>query len=270
MKIKPGHPYPLGADLGRRGETSPSSRNTPRRSNCACSTRPTRRRNRSASPARADRPGLARLPARTSGPGQLYGYRVHGPYEPAHGHRFNPNKVLLDPYAKAIGRDVRWDDALFGYKLGDPEADLSFDDRDSAAVRAAGRRWSTRPSPGATTAAPHALAQDAHLRGARQGLHQAASRRARDAARHLRRAGLRAGRSSTCSTWASPRSSCCRSITTSTTATWSSKGLSQLLGLQHARLLRPRPALRDRRDSRTPVREFKIDGPRPCTPRASR
>jgi glycogen operon protein len=66
-------------------------------------------------------------------PGQLYGYRVHGPYEPARGLRFNPNKMLLDPYAKAIGRDLRWDDALFGYKIGDPAGDLSFDDRDSAA-----------------------------------------------------------------------------------------------------------------------------------------
>jgi glycogen operon protein len=65
-------------------------------------------------------------------PGQLYGYRVHGPYEPAHGHRFNPNKVVLDPYAKAIGRDLKWDDSLFGYKIG--KDDLSFDDRDSAAV----------------------------------------------------------------------------------------------------------------------------------------
>jgi isoamylase len=65
-------------------------------------------------------------------PGQLYGYRVHGPYDPAAGHRFNPNKVLLDPYAKAIGRDVRWADELFAYKVGDPAADLSFDDRDSA------------------------------------------------------------------------------------------------------------------------------------------
>src|SRR5688572_27252917 len=49
-------------------------------------------------------------------PGQLYGYRVHGPYDPANGQRFNPAKVLLDPYVKALGRSVRWDDALFGYK----------------------------------------------------------------------------------------------------------------------------------------------------------
>jgi glycogen operon protein len=66
-------------------------------------------------------------------PGQLYGYRVHGPYEPYNGHRFNPHKVVLDPYAKAIARVVHWDDSDFGYRIGDPEADLSFDTRDSAA-----------------------------------------------------------------------------------------------------------------------------------------
>ncbi|HEX8325299.1 MAG TPA: glycogen debranching protein GlgX, partial [Tepidisphaeraceae bacterium] len=63
-------------------------------------------------------------------PGQLYGYRVHGPYDPAAGHRFNANKILLDPYAKGIGRNVIWDDSLFGYKVG--EDDLTFDERDSA------------------------------------------------------------------------------------------------------------------------------------------
>ena len=66
-------------------------------------------------------------------PGQLYGYRVNGPYEPQQGHRFNSNKLLLDPYAKGIGRDVKWADEVFGYRPGDPESDLSFDDRDSAA-----------------------------------------------------------------------------------------------------------------------------------------
>ena len=66
-------------------------------------------------------------------PDQLYGYRVSGPYDPANGHRFNPNKILLDPYAKAVGRDLRWDDSLFGYKVGDPDADLTIDDRDNAA-----------------------------------------------------------------------------------------------------------------------------------------
>jgi glycogen operon protein len=66
-------------------------------------------------------------------PGQLYGYRVHGPYEPARGQRFNANKLLLDPYARSIGRDLRWDDSLFGYTVGDSKDDLSFDERNSAA-----------------------------------------------------------------------------------------------------------------------------------------
>src|SRR3954471_21031680 len=66
-------------------------------------------------------------------PGQLYGYRVHGPYDPANGHRFNPNKVVLDPYAIAIGRDLKWDDSLFGYTIGHGDVDLSCDTRDNAA-----------------------------------------------------------------------------------------------------------------------------------------
>ena len=66
-------------------------------------------------------------------PGQLYGYRVHGPYEPEQGHRFNPNKVLVDPYAKGVFRKVRWCDEMFGYRVGDAAEDLSFDDRDNAA-----------------------------------------------------------------------------------------------------------------------------------------
>jgi glycogen operon protein len=65
-------------------------------------------------------------------PGQLYGWRVHGPYAPEQGHRFNPAKLLLDPYAKAISGEVRWDDALFPYRIGDPAEDLAPDDRDSA------------------------------------------------------------------------------------------------------------------------------------------
>ena len=65
-------------------------------------------------------------------PGQLYGYRVHGPYDPAAGHRFNPHKVLLDPYARAIGRGIGWSDAMFGFRIGDSAEDLSFDDRDNA------------------------------------------------------------------------------------------------------------------------------------------
>jgi isoamylase len=63
-------------------------------------------------------------------PGQLYGYRVHGPYEPDKGHRFNPNKVVLDPYARVVGRAPDWSESLFGFRAG--EDDASFDARDSA------------------------------------------------------------------------------------------------------------------------------------------
>ena len=63
-------------------------------------------------------------------PGQLYGYRVHGPYDPAQGHRFNPHKLLIDPYAKAISGVVQWNDALFAYNI--VEDDLSLDTTDSA------------------------------------------------------------------------------------------------------------------------------------------
>jgi len=64
-------------------------------------------------------------------PGQRYGYRVHGPYEPAKGHRFNSAKLLRDPYAKAVDGTIRWSDVLFGYQVGHPDADLSLDERDS-------------------------------------------------------------------------------------------------------------------------------------------
>jgi isoamylase len=64
-------------------------------------------------------------------PGTIYGFRVHGPYDPQNGHRFNPNKLLLDPYAKAVIGQLTWNPALFGYKL-ESKDDLTFDDRDSS------------------------------------------------------------------------------------------------------------------------------------------
>jgi isoamylase len=65
-------------------------------------------------------------------PGAVYGYRVHGPYAPEEGHRFNPNKLLLDPYAKAHIGDLKWAPEIFGYTLNHEDGDLSFDERDSA------------------------------------------------------------------------------------------------------------------------------------------
>jgi glycogen operon protein len=103
------------------------------------------------------------------GPGQLYGYRVHGPYDPENGLRFNPNKLLLDPYAKAIGRPLTWADELFGYTLGDPAGDLSFDDRDSAPFAPLGVvidpafDWSGEKRP--SYPAHETIIYEAHVRG---------------------------------------------------------------------------------------------------------
>jgi len=66
-------------------------------------------------------------------PGTIYGYRVHGPYQPDEGHRFNPNKLSLDPYARSLQGHLQWDDSVYGYTWGDDDEDLSFDARDSAA-----------------------------------------------------------------------------------------------------------------------------------------
>ncbi len=65
-------------------------------------------------------------------PGQLYGYRVYGPYSPHEGHRFNPAKLLIDPYAKALTGIVKWSDSMFGYRVGHSDEDLSLDERNNA------------------------------------------------------------------------------------------------------------------------------------------
>jgi isoamylase len=67
-------------------------------------------------------------------PGTVYGYRVHGPFEPDAGHRFNPNKLLIDPYAKQLVGKLRWGQELFAYQLDHPDKDKSFDERDSAGL----------------------------------------------------------------------------------------------------------------------------------------
>ncbi len=130
--IRPGLPYPLGASVEADGVNfALFSANATKVDLCLFSGPKLKREKR------------IELPERTNQiwhgfvggikPGQVYGYRVYGPYEPEHGHRFNPNKVLLDPYAKAIGRPlVKWVPDLSGYKQGDPGGDLTFDERNSA------------------------------------------------------------------------------------------------------------------------------------------
>ncbi len=105
-------------------------------------------------------------------PGSLYGFRAYGPYAPEAGHRFNPNKLLIDPYAGQLSGRLKWSDALMGYKVGSPRGDLSYDTRDSAfavpksVVVDASFNWGTDQAPG------HAMDQsviyEAHVKGLTQ------------------------------------------------------------------------------------------------------
>ena len=102
-------------------------------------------------------------------PGQLYGYRAYGPYQPEHGHRFNHNKLLLDPYARSLHGVLRWSDALYGYRMESSRADLSFDRRDSAAFMPKGvvvddyYNWGNDRSPEIPW--ERTVFYEAHLRG---------------------------------------------------------------------------------------------------------
>ncbi|MCA9094201.1 MAG: glycogen debranching protein GlgX, partial [Planctomycetaceae bacterium] len=132
MRIWPGRPYPLGATWDGQGVNfAVFSEFASRIDLCLFdSIDSTRETHRIPLPEYTDLVWHGYIP--DLGPGQLYGFRAHGPYEPLAGFRFNPNKLLLDPYAKSIAREVGWTDAMFGYQIGDPAGDLSFDERDNA------------------------------------------------------------------------------------------------------------------------------------------
>lgn len=131
MQLWPGKPYPLGATWDGNGvNVALFSENASAVELCLFGPDGTREIARVKLPEKTNQIWHGYAP--DVGPGQRYGYRVHGPYEPTKGHRFNPVKLLLDPYAKAIDGAVQWSDALFGYRIGDPREDLSRDDRDSA------------------------------------------------------------------------------------------------------------------------------------------
>ncbi len=131
MKTKPGRPYPLGATWEGAGVNFAIFSEHADKIELCLFNSPNDKGEAVRIPLteRTDQVWHCYLPSLL--PGQLYGYRVHGPFDPAKGHRFNANKVVLDPYAKLIGRDVRWDDSVFGYRIG--QDDLTFDDRDNAA-----------------------------------------------------------------------------------------------------------------------------------------
>ncbi|MEV4350615.1 glycogen debranching protein GlgX [Actinoplanes sp. NPDC049596] len=126
MKVWPGNPYPLGATYDGGGTNFALFSEVAERVEL-CLFDDDGAETRVELPEREAFVWHGYLPR--VGPGQRYGYRVHGPYDPANGLRCNPNKLLLDPYAKAIDGDVEWDEALFSYRFGDPS---SFNDGDSA------------------------------------------------------------------------------------------------------------------------------------------
>ncbi|MEI9994176.1 MAG: glycogen debranching protein GlgX [Rhizomicrobium sp.] len=130
MKLELGLPYPLGATHDGRGVNfAVFSAHAAKVELCVFDK--DGGETRMSLPGHIDEVWHGYLPG--AAPGVAYGYRVHGPYEPENGHRFNPNKLLLDPYAKALSGAVKWDDTLLGYAPGGEDADLTFDERDSAA-----------------------------------------------------------------------------------------------------------------------------------------
>jgi isoamylase len=127
-----GRPYPQGATWDGQGVNfALFSENAEKVELCLFDAQGRRETARIVMPEQTDQVWHCYLPE--ARPGQLYGYRVHGRYAPEEGHRFNPNKLLLDPYAKWIAGSLRWSDALYGYRVGSPKEDLSFDRRDSQA-----------------------------------------------------------------------------------------------------------------------------------------
>lgn len=130
-RLEPGNPWPLGATWDGSGVNfAVFSAHAEKIELCLFDTSGKRELERLPLPECTDQVWHGYLPnARL---GQLYGYRAYGPYEPLRGHRFNPYKLLLDPYAKRLAGAITWSDNLYGYRLGSAKLDLSFDRRDSA------------------------------------------------------------------------------------------------------------------------------------------
>jgi len=129
--VWPGQPYPLGASWDGEGVNfALFSEHAERVELCLFDRRGRRETARIPMQWQTDQVWHCYLPE--ARPGQLYGYRVHGPYEPDAGHRFNPNKLLLDPYARDIVGQIRWNDALFGYTIGGDAESRRPDPRNSA------------------------------------------------------------------------------------------------------------------------------------------
>jgi isoamylase len=129
--IWPGRPYPLGATWDGEGVNfAIFSAHAEKIELCLFDRSGNNEQMRIALPEYTDEVWHGYLP--DARPNLLYGYRVYGPFDPSNGHRFNPNKLLLDPYAKALQGRLRRSDSVCGYRVGSPREDLSFDRRDNA------------------------------------------------------------------------------------------------------------------------------------------
>ena len=130
-RIREGKPYPLGANHDERGTNfAVFSANATKVEVCLFDSDGKRETDRFELPEYTNEVFHGHIA--DIGPGAFYGFRVHGPYDPKNGHRFNPNKLVLDPYAQAHAGALTWDHAVFGYTIGAESDDLSFDERDSA------------------------------------------------------------------------------------------------------------------------------------------
>ena len=130
-RVWPGNSHPLGATADGRGVNfALFSANAEKVELCLFDGRGERELERVVLPEYTDQVWHGYLP--DVRPGQLYGYRVYGPYDPGAGHRFNHHKLLMDPYAKQLSGNLLWSDAHFGYRVGSGREDLSFDRRDNA------------------------------------------------------------------------------------------------------------------------------------------
>lgn len=167
-RLDTGLPYPLGAHSDGLGVNfAVFSANATKIELCIFDSTGRRELKRLTLPECTDEVWHGYLP--NAGPGMQYGYRAYGPYDPRNGHRFNPQKLLIDPYARKLAGSVRWSDALFGYRVQHPKADLSLDRRDSAAlmpksvVTGDSFRWGTKERP--CTPWAETIIYEAHLRG---------------------------------------------------------------------------------------------------------
>ncbi|MFL5314673.1 MAG: glycogen debranching protein GlgX [Microvirga sp.] len=170
FRIDDGSPAPLGATFDGRGVNfALFSANATGVELCLFDPKGNREIERVALPRRTDQVWHGYVDGLV--PGQLYGYRVHGPYDPRRGHRFNPHKLLIDPYARQLYGRVRWHEALFGYRMAG-ERSRTPDRRDSAPsmpkciVEDPSHRWGDDRPP--RRPAPDSIVYEAHVKGLTQ------------------------------------------------------------------------------------------------------